>query len=327
MMKFGVIGAGNIANTFCTAVNQADIDAQLYAIGSRSIEKANKYKETYGFVKAYGSYTELFLDDEVDAIYIATPHGLHYEQMLDILDYKKHILCEKSFTLNHHQAKEIFAKAKKQNVFIMEAVWTRFLPTILRLQELVNSGIIGEITKVEADFCIDPDKSDEDRLFNPKLGGGALLDVGIYPITFANLFMGTPTSITSTMKKYHTGVDLTEEIRFTYKNGEAILNASIGENRPLKGLITGTKGTIDVKNFFFTEQAFIYDLNNNLIKELHFPHEVNGFEYEIRETVRCINNHKLESEIMPHKETINILTQMDELRETWDFVYPQEKEE
>ncbi|MGS0973591.1 MAG: Gfo/Idh/MocA family protein [Candidatus Izemoplasmataceae bacterium] len=327
MMKFGVIGAGNIANTFCTAVNEADVDAKLYAIGSRSIEKANQYKETYGFVKAYGSYTELFQDAEIDVIYIATPHGLHYEQMLEILDYKKHILCEKSFTLNHNQAKEIFEKAKKQNVFIMEAVWTRFLPTIKRLQELVKDGLIGDIVKVEADFCFQADKNDENRLFNPSLGGGALLDVGIYPITFANLFMGIPSKMTSKMKKHHTGVDLTEEILFTYPNGEAILNASLAENRPLKGLITGTKGYIDVKNFFYTEQAFIYDQNNNLIKELHFPHEVNGFEYEIKETIDCINQGKLESDVLPHKETLSILKQMDELRASWDFTYPQEKEE
>lgn len=327
MINYGVIGAGNIANTFCKAVNNAELGAKLYAIGSRSLKKAENYKEEYGFEKAYGSYQELYQDKDVDIIYVATPHGLHYEQMLEILDYNKHILCEKSFTLNENQAKEVFDKAKEKNCFVMEAVWTRFLPTIRKVQEFINEGRIGDIVKIEADFCFKAEKEDEDRLFNPKLGGGALLDVGIYPITFANLFMGEPKKISSKVEKYHTGVDLTEEIHFTYPNGEAILHASLGENRPLKGLITGTKGTIDVKNFFYTEEAFVFDLNGTLINEIHIPHEVNGFEYEIKETVKCLNEGKLESDIMPHKETLSILRQMDQLRESWNFTYPQEKED
>ena len=327
MINFGVIGAGNIANTFCKAVNGANLDAQLYGIASRSIEKATNYKEEYGFVKAYGSYNELYQDKNIDVIYIAIPHALHYEQMLEILDHKKHILCEKPFTLNEHQAKEIFKKAKAKKLFVMEAVWTRFLPTIRNVDQLIKEGIIGDVIKVESDFCFQADNDDEHRLFNPTLGGGALLDVGIYPITFANLFMGKPTSISSSMTKYHTGVDLTEEIRYTYKDGEAILNASIGDARPLKGKIIGTKGYIDVKDFFYSEHASIYDENGLLIKEISVPHKVNGFEYEIAETITCIKQEKLESTIMPHSETLSILHQTDQIRQSWNFKYPQEKGE
>jgi predicted dehydrogenase len=327
MIRFGVIGAGNIANTFSEAVKNGNLDAELYAIASRSMSKAKSYQETYQYKVAYDSYLKLYQDPNVDAIYIATPHGLHYEQMLQILDHKKHILCEKSFTLNEHQAREVFAKAKDKGVFVMEAVWTRFLPTIRELQAIVQEGMIGQVKEVQADFCFQTDKDDQDRLFNPDLGGGALLDVGIYPITFANLFMGKPQSISSTMTKHKTGVDASEEIFFTYPNGKAILQASLVDNKPLKGTIKGTKGSIDVNNFFYTEHATVYNLEDQIIKELSYPHKVNGFEYEIEETIACIKKGLSESPIMPHSETLSILKQMDALRKAWGFTYPKEKEE
>lgn len=327
MINIGVIGAGFIANTFCNAVNKSEFDAKLYAIGSRSLERATDYQKTYGFEKAYGSYKELYNDPNINLIYIATPHGLHYEQMMEILDYDKHILCEKSFTLNAQQASTVFQKAREKNVFIMEAVWTRFLPTIQAVQREIKNQVIGDIIKVEADFCFKADKNSDHRLFNPSLGGGALLDVGIYPITFANLFMGIPESITSTVKKHNTGVDLTEEIHFSYPKGEAILHASLGEDRPLKGIIYGTKGHIVVDNFFYTEHATIYDNHGTVLKEIEFPHKVNGFEYEIEETLSCIKNGVLESKVMPYQETLSILKQMDQIRKSWNFYYPKEKEE
>lgn len=325
MLKIGVMGAGNIANTFCEAVLKSNIEAKLEAIASRNISNAEVYKEKYGFNKAYGSYLELYQDSSIDLIYIATPHGLHYEQMLEILDYSKNILCEKSFTLNEKQAKIIFDKAKEKQVFIMEALWTKFLPTMQETKKLVEDGIIGKIIKLESDFCFKSPRSDDSRLFNPNLGGGALLDVGIYPITFANMFMGKPDSFTSTVKKHKTGVDITEEIVYKYQNGEAILNASIGKFMPLKGIIHGENGHIKVFNPHKTQKAYVYDANGKLIKKIKYPHEVNGFEYEIKEVIQCIKNNQLESNIHPHQDTLEIMKQMDSIRASWGLTYPQEK--
>jgi len=327
MIRFGVIGAGNIANTFSEAIQKGELDAELYAIASRSLEKAQSYQKKYDFKRAYGSYKDLYIDPLVDVIYLATPHGLHYEKMLDIIKNNKHILCEKSFTLNHKQASEIFAKAKEKNLFIMDAVWTRFLPVIKELQDQVESGIIGQIKQIQADFCFKADKPDHDRLFNKNLGGGALLDVGIYPITFANLFLGKPSHISSRVNMYPTGVDAEEDIHFSYKDAHAELKASLIKDQPLIGYIKGSKGYIEVDNFFFTEKARIYSKDGQLIKTIENPHKVNGFEYEIEETIHAIKHNQLESRIMPHKETLSILKQMDYLRSSWGFTYPNEKEE
>lgn len=325
MIKIGVIGAGFIANKFCEAVNKGELDGKLYAIGSRSLKKAEEFKQRHRFIKAYGSYQDLYNDKDIDLIYLATPHGLHYNHMMEILDYKKNIICEKPFTLNAKQAKEVFNKAKDKNVFIMEAMWTRFLPTIRDVKKLITEDIIGDVVKLEADFCFKPNKDDDNRLFQPKLGGGALLDVGIYPITFANLFMGRPKNFDSEVKMYKTGVDIAETIYYNYPDGQAILKAALNYELPLEARISGTKGKVIIEGLHETETAKIYDLDNNLIKQIKHPHQVNGFEFEIKAAIDCVKNNKLESEIMPHEETLNILTQMDNIRKSWNFYYPQEK--
>ncbi|MFW5794257.1 MAG: Gfo/Idh/MocA family protein [Bacillota bacterium] len=324
MIKIGIIGAGFIANKFCEAVKKGEMDAILYAIGSRSLEKAKQFKQMHNFKVAFGSYQELYADKDIDLIYVATPHGLHYDHMMEILDYSKNIICEKPFTLNANQAKEVFAKAKRKKVFIMEAMWTRFLPTIRELETLIDDGIIGDVTRLEADFCFTPNKGDDNRLFQPKLGGGALLDIGIYPITFANIFLGRPKSFDSEVKMYKTGVDIAETIYYNYPDAQAILKVALNYDSPLKCIITGTEGRVIIEGLHETELAKIYNLDNELIKEIKHPHEVNGFEYEIKEAIECIKNNKLESEIIPHSETMNILTQMDNIRNSWDFSYPQE---
>ncbi|MFP4478833.1 MAG: Gfo/Idh/MocA family protein [Candidatus Izemoplasmatales bacterium] len=326
MLKIGIIGAGNIANKFSEAVNKSKlVDGELYAVGSRSIEKAEIFKKQHNIKKAYGSYEELYQDEDVDLIYIATPHVFHYEQMMDALDYGKNILCEKPFTINADLAEKVFNKAKEKNVFIMEAMWTRFLPVIQEVKYQINKGLIGEIELLEADFCFNPDKDIEHRLYQPKLGGGALLDVGIYPITFANIFMGKPKNIESTVKMYKTDVDASETIKYEYDKGKAILRAAINEERPLLATIKGTKGKVIIDGLHETESAKIYDKDDELIHLIEIPHETNGFEYEIKEAIDCIRSGKTESDIVSPKVTLSILKQMDQIRDSWNFYYPQEK--
>ncbi|QWC00583.1 Gfo/Idh/MocA family oxidoreductase [Mycoplasmatota bacterium] len=326
MIKIGVIGAGNIAQKFSEAVKESKlVDGELYAVASRNLEKAEKFKNNYNFLKAYGSYEELYQDPNVDLVYIAVPHAFHYDQMMKALDYSKNILCEKPFTINAELAKKVFKKAKEKQVFVMEAMWTRFLPVIQEVQKEIENNLIGDINLLESDFCFYPNKAIDHRLYQPKLGGGALLDVGIYPITFANIFMGSPKKITSTVEMYETGVDATENIIYHYEHGKAILNASIVKEKPLLATIVGNKGKIIVEGLHETESAKVYDKNDKLIKDIKIQHDTNGFEYEIKEAIDCIKANKLESDIVSHQVTISVLEQMDQIRKDWNFQYPIEK--
>lgn len=324
MIHMGIIGAGNIANKFCEAVNKSHIDACLEAIGSRSIDKAMAFKDKHQINKAYGSYEDLYNDPLIDLVYIAIPHAFHYEEMKNALSKNKHILCEKPFTLNANQAKEIFNMAREKKLFVMEALWTRFLPVIQSLKKSIDQGIIGKINLLTADFCFKPNKDINHRLYQKHLGGGALLDIGIYPITIANIFLGKPKSFESRVTMFKTGVDASEIITYNYGKTKAILTASMIKESPLEAIIEGTKGKVLIQGLHDTESAKIYDNQGSLIKEINIPFEVNGFEYEIQEAVSCIQNKQIESSIMPHKETINILKQMDDIRKSWNFSYQQE---
>lgn len=323
MIRFGVIGAGDIARTFSDAVNQGN--GKLQAIASRNIEKAKAYKETYGYEKAYGSYEELMKNDDVDCIYIATPHGLHEEHMLLALKYNKPILCEKAFTLNYEQAKRVLDLARGKNVFVMEAMWTRFLPTIVELKKVINEGIIGEIKEIKASFGFDFRHNEKERLNDPFLGAGALLDVGIYPITFANIFLGAPLHMESKAILKENLYDLQNEIIFEYKDAKAILRSSFIENMDQSALIKGEKGYVICERFWSTEKAQIFNLNDELIQTIHIPHQKNGFEYEIQAVIQSLNQKELENQTMTHQDTLNIMKQMDELRKSWNLCYPQEK--
>lgn len=324
MIRIGIIGAGHIANKFAEAINLSDLNASLEAIASRSIDKANDFKKKYHVKKAYGSYIELYEDRDIDLVYIATPHVFHYKQMLDALDYHKHIICEKPFTINALQAEEIFLKAEEKQCFVMEALWSRFLPVIKELKHNLDQGLIGDIYKLEADFCFSPDKPINHRLFQPQLGGGALLDVGIYPITFANLFLGHPLSIKSKVKMIETGVDGDDYIEYSYPDAKAILTASITHEKKREARIYGSKGYAIIEGLHASESIKIYNLDNQLIKHIANQHETNGFEYEIRDAIACIQQGYLESLVMPSSETISVLSQMDAIRKTWNFFYPQE---
>ncbi|MFP4286154.1 MAG: Gfo/Idh/MocA family protein [Candidatus Izemoplasmataceae bacterium] len=322
-MNFGVIGAGRIAKKFSDAVRNNQ--GNLYAIASRSSKRAKEYQETYGFDKAYDDYEKMLQDNQVDCVYIATPHGLHYEHMMLALKHNKHILCEKAFTLNTKQAIEVFTLAKEKSLFVMEAMWTRFLPITQTLQTLIEDGIIGEVEKLEADFCFKAKKDPDDRLFNLTLGAGALLDVTIYPINYANIFLGIPKDINGKCKLTTTGADLKDEIVYLYTNNKkAILNGSIGHDLPREARIYGSAGKIYVPDFGAATEAYIYDNENTLIKHIQIPHKVNGFEYQIEEVIRCIKEGLIESPIMPHQTTIDILKQMDGLRFSWGIKYPNE---
>lgn len=322
MVKFGILGAGAIAGTFCDAVN--GIQEHLHAVASRDLEKAEAFAKTHAIPKAYGSYEELLDDPEVTCVYVATPHAFHYEQMKMCIEKNKHILCEKAFTLNAAQAKEIFELADAKNLFVMEAMWTRFLPTILEVKKLVDEDVIGDIFQIDANFGFRADKKPKDRLFDPILGGGALLDIGIYPITLANLFLGIPDSFESNVTFHPSGVDLCEKIRYFYPEAEAVLTASFKEDLGTEATIYGTKGYVTFPGFHSAQVATVYNNNHKVVKMIEHKHLVNGMEYEVFETVKCIKKRCTESSIMSHETTLQMMRQMDEIRHSWNFRYPQE---
>ena len=319
--RFGILGAGRIASTFASVLEVTQGNA--YAIASRSVEKAQDFKAKHGFHVAYGDYASMLADPWVDCVYVATPHAFHKEHMLMAIDHSKHVLCEKAFTLNTAEAEAVFTRAKDAGVFVMEAMWSRFLPTVKAVVSAVQGGAIGEPLRLEVDFAFKADPNDQ-RLYEPALGGGALLDVGVYAITFANLFFGPPKTMESSMRPADTGIDLDATVVYRYPHAHATMRIGFTENRPIEATLYGTEGKIHMPLFWQMEKALHYDRHGNLVYTFHHPHRVNGFEYQIDEVIRCLKQHRLESDVMPHKETLEILRQMDAIRTAWYLRYPSE---
>ncbi|MFW5893276.1 MAG: Gfo/Idh/MocA family protein, partial [Bacillota bacterium] len=264
MVRFGVLGAGKIAKKFANTVNAMGLN--LYAIASRSRRKAEDYKQRFHYEVAYEGYDALLSDPLVDCVYIATPHALHYEQMMRALEAGKHVLCEKPLTLNAKEAEEVFEKAKAQGLFVMEAMKVRTLPVLLELKSLLKSGIIGDVKRMEAAFGFERTPDDPKRLIDPDLGGGALLDVGIYPIALVTMFLGKPDSMKSDVIWHEKGVDLKERITFYYPKARANIQASIEDGYRKDAVIHGSEGTIEIRHFSAAETARITNAQGQVIR-------------------------------------------------------------
>ncbi len=324
--KVAIMGAGNIAGQMAAAVNGLkEYGVEAYAVGSRDLEKAREFAEKWKFGKAYGSYEELVADAEIDLIYIATPHAMHYENALLCIEYGRNILVEKAFTANADQTKEVIALARQKNVFVAEAIWTRYMPAVQMIREVVESGRIGEVDSVEADFSVPISRVK--RLHDPALAGGALLDLGVYTLTFASMFLGDDVASTkSRCIKYETGVDATAHIELTYRDGrQAFLRTSMVSGSANEGKINGSRGYIHVDNLNSLEKYQVYDKDGQLVETVVPPQIVNGYEYEVLACKKALEAGMPECEEMPHAETILMMEQMDALRKSWGVVYPFEK--
>jgi len=322
-INWGIIGLGVIAHKFCDGLRVAN-GACIYAVASRSLEKAKDFGVKYGAIKCYGQYDALIGDPTVDIVYIATPHPQHFEVAKAALLAKKAVLCEKPVTINHMQARELMDIAQKNQVFFMEAMWTHCFPLILKLKDLLKQKVIGEIQSLEVNFCFKIKSRDErSRAFNPDLGGGALLDVGVYTIAIAYLILGQPLKIESSVVLGATGVDEENEITFHYQNQVlAKLASSFNNARKNDLVIKGSKGEIVIPEPFWqpTKMKLITDTT---IEE-EFPMRENGYEYEAEEAMLCLKNKCLESSLVKHSQTLNIMIIMDDLRKDWGVKYPME---
>lgn len=322
----GIMGSGNIAGIMAGTINKMK-NVRVYAVASRQQVHADVFAGKYGCKKAYGSYADLVADKKVDLIYVATPHSEHYENVKMCLEAGKPVLCEKAFTLNAAQAEELVRIAAEHKVFLAEAMWTRYMPMLTTIREVIGSGIIGEPKTLTANlgYVI----SSKERLTNLALGGGALLDVGVYTINFALMIFGHNISkIASCCTFTETGVDEQNAICLQYYDGKvANLNSSMVSLSDRQGIIYGTKGFAVVENINNFESIAVYDRQYKKVASYKCPKQISGYEYEVEACIEAIKCGQIECAQMPHSETLRVMRIMDEIRSQWGMKYPCEARE
>ena len=322
-MNIGFIGAGRIANTLASTMARME-DVNLYAVAARDLGRAQAFAAQYGFDKAYGSYAEMLRDPNVELVYIATPHSHHFGHMKLCIAHGKNVLCEKAFTLNAAQARQIAALAREKGVYVAEAIWTRYMPSRAMINEVLASSIIGNVTALTATLCYPV--AYKERCIRPELAGGALLDVGVYCLNFALMHFGDDIArMDSSVRMTNTGVDGQESITLHYRDGRiAVLTAGILSRSDRKGIFYGDKGYIIVENINNPQSISVYDLTDTLIQKIEVPAQITGYEYQIREAMARIRAGETESASMPLDTTIAVMERMDALRKNWGLIYPME---
>jgi predicted dehydrogenase len=306
------------------ALHQVE-EAELLAVASRSQAGADEFGDRWRVPRRYASYGALGGDPDVDVVYIATPHSLHHENMLLCLNAGKHVLCEKAFTLNARQAAQCIALARQKRLFLMEAMWMRFFPAMAQVRRWLQAGVIGDVRLLQADFCFHLPFDPGHRLYDPALGGGALLDLGIYPLSLATMVLGFPQRVLGHAHLGRTGVDELDTMLLIYDQGAtASLACSMRVYRPREAVIAGTAGTIRVHDIFFRPQRLTLQRLGQEPETVDVPYRGNGYVHEVEEVQRCLAAGKTESDLMPLDETLGLMRLMDALRRQWSVTYPGE---
>ena len=318
---WGILGPGNIAQKFATDLERLP-GARVVAVGSRSAERASAFAARFGAARAYGSYEELAADPQVDAVYVATPHTFHKEHTLLCLEHGKAVLCEKPMGVNEQQVRDMVACARAHDVFLMGAMWTRFLPVIAKVREWVQEGAIGDVRMVSADFCFRTSWRPEGRLLNPDLAGGALLDVGVYTVAFASMILGhSPVEIQASAHIGETGVDEQTAMLLRYPDGAlAMLSCAVRTRTPHDAWIYGTEGSIHIPAFWHAPSALLQVGN---AEPVEFCGPV-GYQYEAAEVMSCLEAGEKESATMPLNESIAIARTLEQARSIIGLTYPLE---
>ncbi len=322
--KLGIIGAGWIADQMGKTITPIP-GYEVYAIASRSLEKAQAFAQRYGCTRIYDSYDALVQDPDVDLVYIATPHSHHYAHTRLALEHGKPCLVEKAFTANAAEATQLLDFAHQKGIFITEAIWTRYMPLSRKIKEIMDSGVIGQPQILQASLCYN--MKHKQRIFLPELAGGALLDVGVYALNFARMYFGTEiVRQVSNCVLGPTGMDMQECVSLTYADGKmANLQSGALCLNDRRGIISGTEGYISVDNINCPGRVEVWR-NYELVATYDRPIEiVTGYEYQVFESKRCIEAGLLESPMMPHAETLSIMQQMDSLRREWGVRYPMDR--
>ncbi|MEP2278047.1 Gfo/Idh/MocA family oxidoreductase [Maribacter sp.] len=320
MIKWGIVGAGNIAHSFSKDLALVN-GGKLVSVASRSLEKARTFADEYEAENAYGSYEELFNSGTVDIIYLATPHTSHADLSVAAMKAGNAVLCEKPMGVNKAEVEKMVAVAKENNVFLMEALWSRFNPTIKEVKELVVNGTIGEIGYLHSDFAFYAMDRDEDgRLLNPDLAGGSLLDIGIYPIFLAYLMLGKPKDIKATANFHKTGVEMQCSMIFNYDNAQAILYSGLNSNSEKKSEIAGSLGTIFIHPRWHESTGYTLEKDGERISN-ELGKRGKGYVHEIEEVHLCLNSGKKESDLWSHQNSLDLIGIMDSVREKTGIVF------
>lgn len=321
-IKWGILGTGRIAKTLATALKIVP-NSELYAVGSRTETKAREFATEFNIPNAYGSYEELVSNPDIDVIYIATPHHLHLQNTLLALNHNKHVLCEKPLGVNQNEVKTLIEKANEKNLFLMEALWSRFLPNIIKTKELIEADAIGEVKLMTAAFCFKSQNGPEHRHFNIDLCGGTILDIGIYNIFLSLLLFGKPQQITSVAGLSPQGGDNSSSYVFKYENDMlAVMYSSFLANEPTVATIHGSKGKIVLEHKWFCPGSVkvLYEDGSNQVFD--FEVESNGYQLEAQEVVKCILSGKTQSDLWSLNDSLQLVSVMDSIRKECGIVYP-----
>ncbi len=317
--RWGIMGTGRIAGIFCSMLKELE-QADIYAIASRSLEKATAFADKFPARVTYGSYEELVNDKEVDIIYIATPIACHYEHVKLCLNAGKHVLCEKALTASSAQARELYAISQTKQVLLMEALWTKCQPVFRKVLEWKKEGKFGEIQAIDARFYTTATK--EHRLIKYKEQGGVLFDLMIYPLMYTCSLLGyQPNQIHAAAIKGGDDIDITESIQLLYENGSfAALTGGLSQERQISLYIQGTKGRLIISEEFFFQatKAVLVDWSNEIIDQIEAPFAINGYEYEALEAMQCIAQGKTQSRLMPMEDTIAALELLEKCKAAWE---------
>lgn len=312
-LRWGILGTGRIATTFASDLDLID-DGVVVAVGSRSMTSAGAFGDRFGVDRRYDTYEDLVADPEVEAVYVATPHPFHHDNARLALEHGKPTLVEKAFTMNAHEARDLVALAREKRLFLMEAMWTRFLPHVVAVREVIASGALGDLVALHADhgkwFPRDPSF----RLFAPELGGGAMLDLGVYPVSFASMIFGPPERLTALVDATFTGVDGQTSMLFGYAGGaQAVLTCTSSARSAARASVIGTEARIEIEGDFYASSRFSVITRDGQTRDYRFETRGRGLHYQAVEVARCIRAGEVECSLMPLDETVQIMETMDQV--------------
>ncbi len=323
-IRWGILGPGKIAHSFAKDLQLVE-DGKLMAVASRNIGRAKEFSVQYDAEFAFGTYQELLECSDVDVIYIATPHTGHMEWAIKAMEHGKHVLCEKPLGVNLQEVQKIITAAQKNKVFLMEALWSRFNPSLQKVKELITAGKIGKVSYLSADFAFyGLDREEKGRLLNPELAGGTILDIGIYPIFLAYLILGVPDRILSTSNFYKTGAEIQTSMIFEYPDAQAILYSGLTCNSEMKAEISGRYGSIFIDPRWHEAQGFSVEFEDHQ-ERFDLPTLGKGYAHEIKEVHDCLKASNLQSELWSHQNSLDLIGLMDEVRKQNGIVFPFEQ--
>lgn len=318
---WGILGLGNIAEKFAQDLALVNT-GKLVSISSRSKTKAQDFAAKHNVKNSYNNAEDLFNCADVDVVYIATPHTLHKELSVMAMNSGKHVLCEKPMGVNATQVQKMIEASVKNNVFLMEALWSRFLPSIQKVKQIVEAKELGEISYIKSDFAFyGLDRAEESRLLNPNLAGGSLLDIGIYPVFLAYLLLGKPNEILATANFYKTGVEKQVSIIFKYDKAQAHLYSALTANTETSSEIVGDKGLLKLETRWHEAEGYYIEKSREK-ENFKTPKLGVGYTYEIEEVHKCITNNQIESKLWSHQNSLDLIQLLDQIREKTNIVFP-----